>query len=315
MTQAVARIDRESSVDSLLMRAIDKGDIDTLERIVALRDSAIKEAGRRSYFSALAAFQKDCPTLTKTKIVRNKGGDVRYAYAPLDSIVEQVKPYLEKHGFSYTIKGDFPEGGVRAICEVHHIDGHSESSDFVVPVDPDAYMNNQQKAASANTFAKRYAFLNAFGLLTGDDDDDAKSFGEGTNQQDLFKRFRECMDAVLANFETIETVKDAIANGQLDTAYEAWHELTNHEQTSLWLAPTKGGPFTTKEREVMKSNEWNAIRSKYSPEVDKDDLILKIKAADADGLPDLLDLARSLPEKDRLEVGKAADLRAKELKC
>ena len=38
------------------------------------------------------------------------------------------------------------------------------------------FMNRQQSFASATTFAKRYAFLDALGILTGDDDNDARSF-------------------------------------------------------------------------------------------------------------------------------------------
>jgi hypothetical protein len=35
-------------------------------------------------------------------------------------------------------------------------------------------MNEPQRFASALTFAKRYAFCNAFGILTGDEDDNAE---------------------------------------------------------------------------------------------------------------------------------------------
>src|SRR3990167_3791525 len=40
-------------------------------------------------------------------------------------------------------------------------------------------MNAAQKVASALTYAKRYAFCNAFGILTGDADDDARLTGNG----------------------------------------------------------------------------------------------------------------------------------------
>jgi hypothetical protein len=45
-------------------------------------------------------------------------------------------------------------------------------------------MNAQQKVASALTYAKRYAFCNALGILTTDQDDDAQSAGEqGGNEK------------------------------------------------------------------------------------------------------------------------------------
>ena len=36
----------------------------------------------------------------------------------------------------------------------------------------------------------------------------------------------------------------------------AWFELSDDEKKALWIAPTKGGAFTTKEREVIKSSEF-----------------------------------------------------------
>lgn len=43
---------------------------------------------------------------------------------------------------------------------------------------------------------------------------------------------------------------------EFKSAAEAWFELSDEEKGSLWVAPTKGGIFTTEEREVMKSKEF-----------------------------------------------------------
>ena len=40
---------------------------------------------------------------------------------------------------------------------------------------------------------------------------------------------------------------------------EAWNELDTDTKTALWLAPTKGGCFTTVERAIMKSDRWAAL--------------------------------------------------------
>lgn len=52
--------------------------------------------------------------------------------------------------------------------------------------------------------------------------------------------------------QTIKTIKDGLNGGDYSRAAEAWFELTDDEKAKLWVAPTKGGPFTTKEREQMK---------------------------------------------------------------
>jgi len=41
---------------------------------------------------------------------------------------------------------------------------------------------------------------------------------------------------------------------------ELWIDLTNEEKESLWVAPTKGGVFTTEERTFLKSNEFAQAR-------------------------------------------------------
>lgn len=41
---------------------------------------------------------------------------------------------------------------------------------------------------------------------------------------------------------------------------EAWSEIPNEDKQALWLAPSKGGVFTTAERAALKSDEFNAAR-------------------------------------------------------
>ncbi|GAP67359.1 bacteriophage recombination protein [Mizugakiibacter sediminis] len=59
---------------------------------------------------------------------------------------------------------------------------------------------------------------------------------------------------------SIELIKDRISewdatqdSDALYTAAEAWAEIPSAAQMDLWLAPTKGGIFTTHERDVIKS--------------------------------------------------------------
>ena len=162
------------SPELLIQHAIDRQvPVETMEKLLTMRRELRAEAARTAFFSALSSFQSECPTIKKTKQVFNKDGrTVRYAYAPLESIVEQVSPLLKQHGFSYTLNSRLTDKGVEAICTAHHIDGHSETFNFAVPVDNDAYMSPAQQSASALTFASRYAFRNAFGILTGDQDTD-----------------------------------------------------------------------------------------------------------------------------------------------
>lgn len=162
-------------VDSLLARAIDaKLPVEQMERLLAMRRELKAESARDAFFASLSAFQAACPVIVKDKAVMNKDGrTVRYRYAPLDSIVRQVGPLLKDHGFSHRETAKVEGDWVTAICTLHHELGHKEDSEFKVPIDKEAFMAEAQKFASALTFTKRYAFCNALGILTGDEDDDA----------------------------------------------------------------------------------------------------------------------------------------------
>jgi hypothetical protein len=167
----------------LIAKAIEHNvGIDTLERLLALRERLKAEQAREAFFQALAAFQGECPVIAKTKAVNirpQSGAGYSYRYAPLDIIVDQVRPVLQKYGLSYTIKTRQDEGTLTAICEAHHEAGHTEPSELTVPIDKAARMNDTQKVGAARTYAMRYAFCNAFGILTGDDDTDAVTESDG----------------------------------------------------------------------------------------------------------------------------------------
>src|SRR6266542_1507950 len=190
MSESLQRIEpAPESFGVMVQRAIDKGvPVETMERLLAMYEKLQARQAKAEFDRALAAFQAECPTIQKTKKVMNKDGrSVRYQYAPLEVIVQQVKGLLEKNGFSYTVDAEVEPGLVRATCKATHQAGHSQTSSFSVPIDKDAYMNAAQQCASALTFAKRYAFCNAFGILTGDEDDDSQASHEPTDVQQSTK--------------------------------------------------------------------------------------------------------------------------------
>lgn len=56
--------------------------------------------------------------------------------------------------------------------------------------------------------------------------------------------------------DSISAIKEGIAGGDLSSASEEWFTLPERAKEELWKATTKGGCFTTKEREVMKTKEF-----------------------------------------------------------
>ena len=168
---------KEHSPENLLAAAIERElPVESIERLLAMRRELKQEAAREAFFDALSALQSNMPEIPKAKKVFDKHGKHRYSYASLDQIIKTVQPLLKAHGFSYTMVPAQDEGTqFTATIVTHHVEGHEETTSFTVPIDTESYMNAPQKVGSARTFAMRYAFCNAFGILTTDEDDDAGS--------------------------------------------------------------------------------------------------------------------------------------------
>ncbi len=163
------------NVESLMAKAIENGlSPETMEKFLAMRQQLKAEWAKEQFDKAMAKFQSECPTIVKTKGVKTKSGAIAYKYAPIESIVEQVKEPLQDNGFSYSTRQEFVENMVKISVKVTHSSGHSEVTEMTVPLGTKTdIMSQSQVVAAASTFAKRYAFCNAFGILTGDEDTDA----------------------------------------------------------------------------------------------------------------------------------------------
>ena len=94
----------------------------------------------------------------------------------------------------------------------------------------------------------------AFFGLAGTEIASADEVVNAIGQQKILETV-EVAHAIAEHALTVHTIKANILDN-IAVAAEAWHELSDDEKKSLWIAPTKGGAFTTKEREIMKSSEF-----------------------------------------------------------
>ncbi len=193
----------------LIHMAIEKKvPVETIERLLAMRTQLKAEFAKEAFDNAMADFQGECPVIKKTKDGgKTKSGIVAYSYAPLDKIVSQTKGLIAKHGFSYQIKTEMTGEKVKAICIVKHRLGHSEQSEMEVPLGAKTdIMSAPQVVASATTFAKRYALCNAFGIITGDEDNEG-AIDEGTMK---IMEAREKLDEA-KNIDELKAVWNSLA--------------------------------------------------------------------------------------------------------
>ena len=267
MSNELAKNVKPLDAEALIYKAVESGvPVETMERLLAMRKDLKDEQAKEAYYAALSRFQSKCPIIRKTKEVKDKSGKTRYRYEPLDGIISQVKGTLEFCNLSYTFRTmpSIDNTGVDVICETSHILGFTKESSVHIDIDQEAFMNSAQKSGSALTYAKRYAFCNAFGILTSDEDDDGASAGGGISAADLYRRFSFHMQAVMDNIDIVTGIKGFLASDEIEAAAEAWAEINDYNVLkALYTAPTKGGCFTVQERKKMEMEEFKEFYKTY----------------------------------------------------
>lgn len=204
--------EKNPTVEVLISQAIAQGlPVETMERLFTLREKVKAEQAREAFVEAVSHFQEACPIIEKTKKVLNKDGrSVRYQYAPLDAIAEQIKKPLADNGLSYKWEVENKPDLINATCVVTHKLGHSERSSFEVPIDKEGFMTAPQKYASALTFAKRYSLLNILGISTGDEDTDAVDVGKESTAKSEKSKIMFLLKSLGEKNQTKEEIEEAI---------------------------------------------------------------------------------------------------------
>lgn len=168
---------QQASVETMITKAIDKGmDVATMKEILSMRTTLKAEWAKEQFDRAMADCQAAMPVIEKSKQARDeKNAKDLYKYAPLDAIVKVAGPIIAQYGFSYSFKTENAPDKVKVTCIVKHRDGHSEQSDMETTLATKTnIMSAPQQIAATVTFNKRYAFTNAFGIITGGEDDESQ---------------------------------------------------------------------------------------------------------------------------------------------
>lgn len=106
----------------------------------------------------------------------------------------------------------------------------------------------------------------AFGFAGIYDEDEAERIVEAQAVDPAVEKAQRLAQSVAALAGSIAVIKEGIAADNLSKAAEAWFELSQEEQESIWVAPTMivngkrvanpHAPFSTLERETIKSAEF-----------------------------------------------------------
>jgi len=202
----------DKSVDTFISKAIENNlPVEVMEKLFALREKVKAEKAKEEFVKALAKFQSLCQIIEKTKVVYNKDGrTVRYKYAPIDAIVEQIKKPLSEAKLSYTWEVKNEDKFITAVAVITHILGHSERSEFKIPVGMSEYMTAPQNYASALTFAKRYSLCNALGISTGEEDNDATTATKETDAKSIKAKIVFLLRSLGEKHQTKDQISEAV---------------------------------------------------------------------------------------------------------
>jgi hypothetical protein len=162
----------QQTMESAIIELVQRKDIDPerLEKFLDMQERMEDRQANKALTAALSAFQRDCPIINKTKKAHNS------TYAPLDEIVHVIKPILAKHGLSFNFNTK-KSGDTTSIITttIRHVEGGIYQSEYeYLSADDGGKMNSAQKLKSALTYARRAAIELALGLVTQEEDDDAK---------------------------------------------------------------------------------------------------------------------------------------------
>ena len=259
----LVQTEKQVNFIAALERVAINPDVDVLkmEKIMDLQERVLDKASKAAYSQAMCKCQADMPTVLRD----SDNAQTRSKYAKFETVLMTTKPCYTSNGFALSFGTAISpvEDHIRITCDIMHIEGHSEFKFVDLPMDNKGMAGKVNKTdmhatASTYSYGERYLFCMIFNVTIADHDNDGVV--SGPTAQDLI----DYMEVVRGCFASIHAVKEAFLNEEWAVAAEAFHELTKDEKDALWLAPSKGGVFTTKEVATFKCNDYVKARMNFT---------------------------------------------------
>lgn len=180
------------------------------------------------------------------------------------TVVERVNEFRTSAMKDWTIKTELVQSDQTFVvmkAEILDTEGRLIGTGFAEEVRGSSNINTTSALENCETSAIGRALANV-GLGGDVAYSTANEVTQALIQQEaqkMIEPYTEAMNHLAAHNEmvrkhlaSIQAVKDAIASKDYYAAGEAWFELPEDEQRALWIAPSKGGIFTTEERTIIK---------------------------------------------------------------
>lgn len=140
----------------------------------AVADAEQREAARR-FHKAFLELQKALPEVGRHgELIRD--GRVIANYSRFEDIQRAIAPALRENGFTLSRHNAFPrERCIEVVVVLTHVSGHHTENSFQLQSD-DSLLdgNDNQRMASAQSYAARYATAGLLNLILAETDDDGE---------------------------------------------------------------------------------------------------------------------------------------------
>lgn len=172
----------------LLTIAVQKGDIDTIERLAALYEKSESRQSEIAFNAALNRAQSAMGPVAAD--LTNPQTKSRYAsYAAID---KRVRPIYSKEGLALSFDtGESPSPDVvRVVCHVSHSSGHTRTYHVDMPSDGKGakggdVMTKTHATGAAMSYGMRYLVKFIFNIAVGEDDTDGNMVSNGELAESL----------------------------------------------------------------------------------------------------------------------------------
>jgi len=186
--------------DALLAKVLESGNIEVLERFIALRAAEEERQAKMEFDRHFAEMRRELSPVIKSK----KNAGTNSDYAPLEEYQATCDDTIFKHGFSYTWSEEALDQGRKRV--ILHISGwgYTQTNYWDAPAyEGNRATNSLQSAGVQTTYGKRYTFASGFGIVTKGEDTDGATFDIPPELSDALDKIRnaDTLDKLMAAYQ------------------------------------------------------------------------------------------------------------------
>ncbi len=190
-------------------------DMDKMERLFEMHERVIARTAAQAFAEDLARMQSELPSIGE------RGQADRYKFALWEDMNRQIKPVLQRFGFSLSFRTDFTSG-IKVTGVLMHKGGHREETSMVMPADKSGSKNDVQAIGSSVSYGKRYTAGALLNLTSHGEDDDAFATGEEYDATDWLTSINDAPDMDDLNRLAAELKTADIPKGAMKKIRAAW---------------------------------------------------------------------------------------------